>query len=209
MSKKVVIFDLDGTLADSFDFVTSYLVQQAGRADMTSEQRKEQFAGLSIRTMAERLNFPWWHRLWLFFHGRRVMTKNINKIKPFPGIETVVKTLHGQGYELFAVSSNRNENIRLFLKQHGLMQYFSKTQGSASIVGKTMVLRKLLWQREVSAANCTYIGDEVGDMDAARRLSVRTVAVSWGYNDVSALAAKKPFAIAKTPTDILKILGNK
>ncbi len=209
MSRKIIIFDLDGTLADSFGFVTKYLAEQAGEPGMTLEERKKQFGGLSIRNMAEKLGIPYWRRVWLFFHGRRVMTKNITKIKPFDGIEPVLRELHEQGYEFFAVSSNRNENIRLFLREHGLLDYFSKTQGSASIVGKTMALRKLLWQREVSAKDCVYVGDEVGDMVAARRLHIRTVAVSWGYNTVSALGARKPSAIAKTPADLIKILGVK
>lgn len=209
MSRKVIIFDLDGTMADSFDFVTQYLTQQAGKKASTLAERARQFAGLSVPAMAIKLGFPVWRRIWLYFHGRRAMTENIKNIKPFPGIEEVIKDLYSQGYVLFAVSSNRSENIKLFLRQHGLERYFTNIQGNASIVGKTITLRKLLWQRAVDAADCTYVGDEVGDLDAARRLHIRTVAVSWGYNDAAALAAKKPFAVAKTPGDLIKIFDNK
>lgn len=205
MKQNVIIFDFDGTIADSFDFVTGLLIDQAGKSPLTLAERQKLFGGMSIRAMADKLGISLPKKVWLFLHGRREMTKHIAEIRPFPGIETVIKTLHARGYHIFAVSSNRNENIRIFLRQHGLSQYFAGTLGSASIVGKTMALRILLWQREVRAENCTYIGDEVGDMSAANRLHIRTVAVSWGFNSVSDLKSKKPHAVVKTPKEILKI----
>ncbi len=209
MSKKVIIFDFDGTLADSFDFVTALLVDQAGLAPLSLPERQKYFGGLSIRKMTEKLGMPFFKKLWLFFHGRRVMTKHMQEVKPFPGIESVIKDLHDKGFRMFAVSSNRNENIQIFLRQHGLAKYFAGTRGSASIVGKTTVLRTLLWQRDVRAADCTYVGDEIGDIDAAKRLKIRTVAVGWGYNDLSALAAQKPSAVANTPAELSRILKSR
>jgi phosphoglycolate phosphatase-like HAD superfamily hydrolase len=209
MEKRVIIFDFDGTLADSFDFVTALLVEQAGKPTMDLEARQKMFGGLSIRQMAEKLGMSFWRSLWLFFYGRRVMTKHMREVKPFPGIESVIKSLHAQGHLLFALSSNRNDNIQIFLREHGLAKYFAGTLGSASIVGKKKALRTLLWRREVKAANCIYVGDEVGDIDAASHLGIATVAVAWGFNDISALAAKKPSAIAESPTDLVKILDTK
>jgi phosphoglycolate phosphatase len=207
MSNNVIIFDFDGTIADSFGFVTEFLVDQAGKAPMALKERRSYFGGLSVRSMAEKLGMPLYQRLWLFFHGRRVMTKHMGEIKPFAGVVEVVKTLHTSGYRLFAVSSNRNENIQIFLREYDLSQYFIGTLGSASIIGKTMSLRLLLWQRGVKAENCVYIGDEVGDIEAAHRLHIRTVAVSWGFNSVEALVAQNPAALVHTPSELLKVIN--
>ncbi|HSW80052.1 MAG TPA: HAD-IA family hydrolase [Candidatus Saccharimonadales bacterium] len=207
MKKQVIIFDFDGTIADSFDFVTSYLLGQANAAPLSLKEREKLFRGLSIRKMADKLGMPLLKKAWIFFHGRRTMTKHMAEIKPFPGMVDVIKELHAKGYRLFAVSSNRNENIQIFLRNHGIADFFSGTLGSASVVGKTMALRTLLWHREISAVNCTYIGDEVGDIKAAKQLRIKTIAVTWGYNDIDALKAQAPDAIVKSPGELLKIIA--
>src|SRR5579863_1105359 len=109
----------------------------------------------------------------MFFYGRRVMTRHMNEVEPFAGVGDVLRTLHGQGHQLFILSSNRNENVQLFLSQHGWLSYFSRTQGNASILGKSVALRVLLRRRRLAVTDCFYIGDEIGDLEAAQRLGIR------------------------------------
>ncbi len=205
MNERVIIFDFDGTIADSFDFVTTYLMNQAKAAPLSLKEREKLFGDLTIRQMTDKLGFSLLQKVWLLFHGRRDMTKHMDEIKPFPGIIEVIKKLHAKGYRLFAVSSNRNENIQIFLRLHGLDGVFSGTLGSASMIGKPRALRTLLWHREIKARNSSYIGDEVGDMEAAKNLRINTVAVTWGYNSEHALKTKNPDHIVHKPSDILKL----
>ena len=206
MNSSIIIFDFDGTLADSFDFVSDFLTRQAGKEGLKLEERRRRYAGLTMWEMAQKLRIPLWRALWLFFHGRRVMTRHINEIKPFPGMRQVVKTLHGGGYQLFALSSNRNANIQIFLKQHGLEEYFTGTQGSASILGKPLALRRLLWHYNLEAQDCVYIGDEAGDIEAAHRMHMHAMGVTWGYNNTRKLKQAKPYAVVDTPAELVSVL---
>lgn len=202
-----IIFDLDGTLADSFAFVSRFIAQKGGESGLTLAERRRQFQGLTMRGMAGKLGISLRRQLWLFFYGRRQMTKQIGRIKPFEDVEDVIKSLHSQGYALYALSSNRNKNIQLFFRRYGLAQYFTATQGSASLLGKTLALCVLLWRHDLRAADCFYVGDEAGDLKAARRLHIHAIGVTWGYNELEALSVEKPYAIAKTPDDLVKIFA--
>ncbi|HEY1835329.1 MAG TPA: HAD-IA family hydrolase [Candidatus Saccharimonadales bacterium] len=204
-NKGTIIFDFDGTIADSFDFVVSFLARQIGTQTLTPQQRKH-LEGLPMRAIAKELHIPKWRFPLLFFEGRRVMGGSMDKIEPFPGIETALRELHDQGYEFFALSSNRSKNIQLFLQRYELAKYFSKTQGNASILGKTHSLRVMLRRNGLQPHECVYVGDEVGDLQAARRVNVRAVAVSWGYNDGPMLSAGKPFGLANTPAELVQVL---
>jgi phosphoglycolate phosphatase len=205
----VIIFDFDGTIADSFAFVSQFALQQAGRPALTLPERQREFGGLSIRGMMDKLDKPVWWGLWMFVYGRRVMTKHMGEVEPYPDIVETLRALHAQGHRLYILSSNRNKNVRLFLDNHGLTPYFYRTRGNASLLGKSFALRRLLLRDRLQAADCYYVGDETGDLEAARPLQIRSVAVTWGYNNAAALAAEKPSALVNTPKELLAVFAPK
>jgi phosphoglycolate phosphatase len=198
-----VIFDFDGTIADSFDYVSDLMARKAGQPGLSLAARQKRFAGLSIRGMMFELHKSHLWGLWLFFYGRREMTGHLSEIKIFPGMDEVIKKLHDMEYQLFILSSNRNINVRLLLDRYELTRYFVHTQGNASILGKGIALRWLLWRHRLNPRDCTVIGDEIGDLDAAKSLAIRDVAVTWGYNAADALKARQPSAIVSTPHELL------
>lgn len=206
MGKRTYIFDFDGTLANSFDFVTTFLAHEAGK-EMTPEL-EQRLGGMSMRGMARELEIPKRQFLRLFVQGRRKMGEHMNEIKPFPGIESMLHDLYEDDNErkFMALSSNRKKNIQLFLENHNLDHYFSDTKGNASILGKAHGLRKMLQRNELNPEDCVYIGDEVGDLKAAHKVGVLAVAVTWGYNSEKRLAVEHPVAIAHDPTELLEIL---
>lgn len=201
----VLIFDFDGTIADSFEYVSQFMAQQAGKPGLTLRERQREFGGLSIRGIMDKLDKPIWWGLWMFFYGRRVMAKHMDEVKPFPGMIEVIKALHAEGHRLCILSSNRNKNVQLFLDRYQLTGYFYRTQGNASILTKSFALRQLLLRDQLNVSDCYYVGDETGDLEAGRRLGVRGVAVTWGYNRAADLSAQKPFALVDTPQELLSV----
>ena len=67
-------------------------------------------------------------------------------------------------------------------------------------------IRKILRREKIDTKDCAYIGDEVRDVEAAKKAGVTSVAVGWGFNYPKALEKASPDALAKTPQDLLKIL---
>ena len=53
-----------------------------------------------------------------------------------------------------------------------------------------------------------YVGDEVRDIQACKKIGVKIIAVSWGYNSKEILDREKPDYLVNKPIEIPKILKN-
>jgi phosphoglycolate phosphatase len=201
-----IIFDFDGTIADSFDYVAGFLADEAGVGPL-SEARKQELRGLSMAAMARHFGHSWWRLPGLLFKGRRQMKGVIKRLQPFSGITTVIEKLHAEGHELFIVSSNSVQNVKTFLHHHGLHTYFLEIYGGVSMFGKAPALRKLLRDQHLESKNAVYIGDELRDVQAAQSIKLPIIAVTWGFARSDNLEALKPTALATTPNELIRLLG--
>ena len=200
-----IIFDFDGTLADSFDYIVDFLAKEAN-LEPFDEAAKHQLRGLSMVTIGRRMGHSWPRLLWLFLKGRRRMHPVMRNVHPYDGMPEIVRKLHNEGHELFMLSSNRARNIRTFLRNHELQRYFLQVYGNVSLFGKAPALRKLLRDQQLELANAIYIGDEMRDVQAAQSIGMRVVGVLWGFARAESLRELKPTAVAATPEDLLKVL---
>jgi phosphoglycolate phosphatase len=135
------------------------------------------------------------------------MLERINEVDPFDGIPEVLKTLHDNGYHLLVMSSNSEKNVRVFLRTHRLEAYFDGVYGNASVFNKAASLRKVVRRNKLDVADCFYIGDEVRDVASATRVGMDMVAVSWGYQAPEALAKHHPYALIKTPSELVQMFN--
>lgn len=200
-----IIFDFDGTIANSFDYVVNFLAEEAGRGPLSAEEKAE-LHNMSMLTIARRLGHPWWRLPRLFLKGRLMMNNAIKYVEPFAGIEDVIKKCHNEGHELYIVSSNIVRNLHDFLYRHKLQKYFLEIYGGAGLFGKSSVLRRLLKEQNLEVNKCMYVGDETRDIEAARAVGMRAVAVGWGFARVKDLHQEHPFKFAATPTELMNIL---
>lgn len=200
-----IIFDFDGTIADSFDYVVDMLSKGRTVAPLTPDERAE-LHGMSMGAIGRHFGLSWPRIFWRFVRGRRSLREGVRDMKPFAGMPELIKKLHGEGHELFVVSSNSLRNIRAFLHHYELHTYFLETYGGVAFFGKAPILRKLLRSNNLDLKDSVYIGDETRDVLAANSIKMRVVAVSWGFARLSDLEAKKPTAIAHSSDELLSLL---
>lgn len=200
-----IIFDFDGTIADSFDYITDFLAEEAGLEPLNAEQ-KSAFRGQSMTAIGRQLGHSWFRLARLFFKGRRRMHRAITRVKPFDGMPEVIKKLHAEGHELFILSHNTVANVHTFLRHYKLHTYFLEIYGGVGLFGKAPALRRLLKEQKLKKENALYVGDELRDVQAAQSINMRVIAVTWGFARSADLEALEPTALAEHPDGLLRIL---
>lgn len=201
-----VIFDFDGTIADSFDVIVDIFEHVTNRPEKLSEKEMAELRGYPLETIASKLKLPWWRIPLLLFRGRQLMSRRVDEIPMFDGMGKVIHELHAEGHELFIVSSNSRRNVKKFLKQHHLYKYFVEVRGNAGLIGKTRILKRLVKGNSLHIKDCVYIGDETRDILATKVINMRIISVSWGFANAEFLRSMHPTAMAHKPQDIVAIL---
>lgn len=201
----VVIFDFDGTIADSFDYVAEFLLAEAGVGPV-NESAKDLLRGMSMQAMARQLGIKWWKMPSLLLRGRRGMSGSMKHLKPFEDMPEVIRKVHAEGHELFIVSSNNVRNIRAFMHAHNLHTYFFEIYGGIGVFGKAPALRKLVKEHQFAIKDTVYIGDEVRDAEAAQSIGMKVISVRWGFARNQDLQAINADSMAAHPSDIITIL---
>ncbi|MDB5164789.1 MAG: haloacid dehalogenase superfamily enzyme subfamily [Candidatus Saccharibacteria bacterium] len=201
-----IIFDFDGTIADSFETVIHIFHELTGRGEPLTPKEVERLRGMSLLRAAEELHVRPWKMPFLLMRGRRRMRKQIGQLHTFPDMPNVIKKLHHEGHQLFIMSSNSESNIKLFLKQHHLSKEFIQIYGNVGLLGKARKLRKVIKQNQLDQATTWYVGDEVRDIVGSQQAGLRIAAVGWGYNTVDILRQHNPTRLLATPDELLLLL---
>ena len=204
--RQAVIFDFDGTISDSFEYVFDFLKREAGNATIYKAAELKKLRQMSMKDLALYLGVPLWRLPFVYFKGRRVMRAHMEHVEPFPGMIEVIRTLHQDGYLLCIASSNSGRNIRHLLRKQGIFSCFRTIRSSAGITGKPALIRQILIRYRLSRHKVWYVGDEAADVRSAERVHVRSMAVSWGFADPKNLMKLGPDALATKPSDIVRII---
>ena len=137
--RQAVIFDFDGTIADSFEYVFNFLKKEARNTSKFSSTELRQLRTVSMKRLAIELGIPLWRLPSTYFKGRKVMREHMEQVEPFEGVIDLIKELDSRGYLLFIASSNSSRNIRQLLKRQGVLGCFRAVKSSAGIMGKSAI----------------------------------------------------------------------
>jgi len=190
---RCVILDFDGTLADSFPWFVSVLndVARRWRFKTVGEAEHAALRQLKATEIFRRLEVPGWKLPLIAADMRRRMAQDIDRIALFDGVGEQLERLHATGVCLGLVSSNSAANIRRVLgpRLWGLIPHRECGVGVSAKHGR---LTQLLRCAGFAPEQAIYIGDEVRDIDAARRAGMAVGVVAWGYNDAALLRRHRP-----------------
>ena len=199
-----IIFDFDGTIADTFPIVEKISEDIAKRYHLQINAKEARKIG--FKTALLKSKFSMWRLPQTVIEVRKRMAESIARdAKPIKNVKPVLISL-SKKYKLGIVSSNSKQNVMAFLRRHQLAELFVFVYSDSSIFGKQQVLKRVCKTFNIDKKEVTYIGDEDRDIKAAKKAGINNIAVSWGFNDRSALEKAKPDVIISKPKQILKIL---
>lgn len=207
MSYKLVIFDFDGTLADSADWVRRTINQVADRYRFKriADDEFAMLRGRDNRAIMRHLGVPAWKLPLIANHMRGLMSRDADQIRLFTGAGDLLRRLHAGGVALAIVTSNSEDNVRSILgaENAALIEYY---ECGASIFGKAAKFRRVLKRSGIGPAQTLCIGDEARDIEAATVLGLASGAVTWGYATADLLRSHGPTLVLDSMDEIAALL---
>jgi phosphoglycolate phosphatase len=210
MTVKAIIFDFDGTLADTYDAlleITNRLATEFGYKPL-SETELELLKSLSSREIIKRSQIAPIVIPFLLKRVKTELAKEIKNLKTIEGIETALLQLKKQGYQLGIVTSNHKDNVLVFLENNNLESLFDFIYSGASLFGKHKILARILKQYNLKPDEVIYVGDETRDIHAAKKSQIKAMAVGWGFNSPSVLARHNPDFLVYHPQEMTEIANS-
>ena len=197
---KYIVFDFDGTLADTFDIIKTIAINEYDAHDVDFES----FKNKSTKDFLKSMNIPLWKLPEMVLRVSSKL-KNNKDIKLFPDIIEMLLNLKNN-YKLGIVSSNSKENIIETLKKHNIENLFEFVYSDSSLFGKHLVLKKMCGKNKINPHEVMYVGDEDRDIIAAKKIKIKTIAVTWGFNSKEKLSRENPDYIVDSPMQIIDIV---
>jgi phosphoglycolate phosphatase len=206
-----LLFDLDGTLADSFPGISHSINQTLttlGR-EPRPEAQLRQFVGARLASIFSTL---------LQSNDEALVDRACDIYRPlfdeigilesraFPGIPEALSTFRDGGHTLQVVTVRSIESARLVVRHLGIDRYFDAVHGPARMqrtCDKADLVRAALDLAEADARDAVMIGDRADDVRAARAHGVVAIAARWGYGEDAELRAAEPDHVAATMADVV------
>ena len=212
----VVLFDLDGTLTDPKQGITScvqYALADIG-IDEPDLDNLEDFIGPPLKEhFIERYSLDEsTAKACVDKYRERYNPVGVYENKMYEGIDKVLETLKERGIKLAVASSKPTMLVNVVLEHFGLMKYFDVVAGSeldGTRTRKSDVIRyafELLDEKGLSHERPIMVGDRKHDVIGAREAGIPCMAVAYGYGPVEELTAEHPDFIVKKVSDIADII---
>ena len=209
MKDKVVVFDFDGTLADSEKTIISiydYFAVKNNRPEL-SEEIKQKLRDGTTRQALKWAGVRFWQIPRLLNVARGEYKKRSSKVRIFPGIKGVVKNL-SKSYDIYILSTNSEKTVRKILKNNEFKTEVNVLKGS-SVFGKDKALKKLQRSHKYNRSLSWMVGDEMRDIAAGNKAGLNSVGVTWGLQSEKGLRLARPDHIVNSPEELLAIIENK
>lgn len=210
---KVVLFDLDGTLIDTYQLIlTSFrhaTKQVLGRVIPDDELMQKVGQPLSTQ-MWDWTDDPAVHEELLTVYRAFNHAAHDEMVAAFPGVPEMLQSLRDQGIRMGVVTSKVHWLAHRGLECTGLDGFMEVLvspddypQAHKPEPGPVLYGCELMG---VSPDECWYVGDSPFDIEAGNRAGCKTAAALWGMFAEDRLRAQNPTVCCMEPNDFLKAL---
>ena len=207
---KAAIFDLDGTLLNTLGDLTAavnHALAAHGFPTRTQAQVRT-FLGDGVRELIARAcppdTDPDTQASVLAAYLPYYAAHNADRTVPYDGVLDLLASLRAAGYRLAVVSNKHDAGVQAlcarFFGDH--LDVVVGADGSRPLKPAPDGLLYAMEQLGVAPDNVWYVGDSAQDVMTARAAGVRSVAVTWGFQDPERLLAQHPTALADIPDEI-------
>lgn len=192
--KKLIIFDWDGTLIDSHDYIIDSMLLSANALSLDEPSREDvsSIIGMSMLPAIQTLFPQLAHEQ--IVHFRSIYTEHYNqqsRAQPalFTGVYETLEQLLARGYRLAIATGKRKPGLLSGLEQTKTGHFFSELRTADDCASKPSpaMVNSILSSMGISAEHSVVVGDNVLDIQMASAANVQSLGVSTGSSSAEAM----------------------
>ena len=195
----LIIFDWDGTLVDSIDWIVHCLQKSAGECgcNVPEQQAAKDIIGLSIQSAMEKL-FPGidqkTQEQLIACYSQEFFSKQITEDDLFTGVNEMLVKFKQMGYFVAIATGKSRLGLDRAMKATGLGDFFHITRCADQTASKPQpdMLEEIIKEMAVGKDRAVMVGDSVHDMQMARNAGIASIAVSCGAHSSVQLQQYNP-----------------
>lgn len=209
MKLQAIIFDVDGTLWNTTDYVADAW-NRAGaefgavrERPVTGADLRNEF-GKPMDVISQNL-FPTasseiQEKIWLqCSEYEHEVLQNVKESMLYPDVREVLREL-SKSYQVFIVSNCQKGYIPLFLEKNGLQEYVADFEClGETLLSKGENIRLIMKRNDITEA--VYVGDTKGDFEATKEAGVPFIFARYGFGEV-----ENPEMSVDNLSELLKIV---
>ncbi|MBP7056897.1 HAD family hydrolase [Candidatus Gracilibacteria bacterium] len=193
---KIILFDFDGVIVDSF--AICYKIMR-GCEQITPDGYRARFEG----NINDAIKLIPHDKQPFDFFGQ--YTPELMKCEPNQAVVRVIKELV-RDHLCIIISSTISDSIKSYLTAYGLSDLFVEVLGNDVEKSKTKKIEAVLHRYNILPTETIFITDTLGDVNEAKKCSVESIAVTWGFHPAETLQKGNPLCIVDHPADILTFI---
>lgn len=215
--KPSLVFDLDGTLVDSLPGIAASLNRTLAAHGLPghSNTMVRTFIGDGLKTLIQRSvsnRDPELLDSLLRFYKADYEASWTHGSRPYPGIIHLLTELGHDGHKLAVLSNKTHEFTATMVRAIFPSIHFTKVLGlrdgmrpKPAPAGAHEILSSL----GDPPTNCFLVGDSVMDIETAANAGMKSIAVTWGYQDRGKLLAAKPTKLVESVEGLGRLLAGR
>ena len=209
----LIIFDWDGTLVDSVDWIVHCIQTAAARHDcpVPDTQSAKDIIGLSIENAIDTL-FPGidteTRQKLAADYGQTFFSKAISPDDLFPGVRGMLQSFRQRGYRLAIATGKKSSGLARAIAGTGIADLFCTTRCADQTASKPdpLMIEEIVAELGICKQRTLMVGDSVHDMQMALNAQVAAIAVTCGAHSAQVLQQYQPLCCLQQPTELADII---
>lgn len=201
---QTLLFDVDGTLTDTFDTAANIIDELAAKFKYSPVVDRKKLRRIDWRELPTFLGLTRFKR-GRFIKAFRTRLRDALQDAALPDdVKSVLHIVTTSGYRIGAMTSSSVSNFKRIAESN---DFFAMSDLGDYDTNKSRVLKDFLSRFDLDAKDVVYIGDEIEDVLAAKQLGMTSVGAAWGLNHTIALQEQEPDFIINKPEELLTVIS--
>lgn len=212
MKPELVIFDMDGTLADTSPGIIASFMSVAHEFDLP-EPPVERLYGFIGGSLADNLGKIYGLDRDDSIRAARVFrdyyaTTGYLSARLYPGMEDTIRTIHGMGISLGVATMKLDEYAKQLVVHWGLEDLFVDVCGSDAMgaLSKSDLIDRCIYAANTVPSRTLMVGDTANDYNGAMRSGTGFLAVTYGYGFTPDVCRANNIEYTETAGGVLEFL---